>query len=196
MCAHKRVLCADVEPQNSRISDQQGFTSSITEKSTATMPYRCSDAVMHHGPPPPPPLDEKNSLSFFIFHLRYGGWMPYSHSDQRHRVHFRQHKAADTPLPCFVIGIVHRVSWDYRWKPLAIRKVHRSRLCGEKKTAPGTTLVCTSCFTKAFLRYPGVETPRRRGYNHSRNKASHAVVGRLQSPLQGSRFRGGGLGNF
>jgi len=116
--------------------------------------------------------------------------MPYSHSDHRHRVNFRQHEAADAPLPCLVIGIMRRVSLDYRWEPSAIWKVDGSRLCEEKKTAPGVTLACRypPCFTKALLRHFGGRKPRRRGYNYSRNKVSHAVVGRLPPLFTGANF--------
>ena len=74
-CVPTNGCCAPtLNPKNSRISDQQGFTSSITEKSTATMPYRCSDAVMHHGPPLPPPLTKKIPfhISYFIYDTEGG----------------------------------------------------------------------------------------------------------------------------
>jgi len=55
---------------------------------------------------------------------------------------------------------------------------------------PGVVLIF---FHKGVLTYAiWGSTERKRGYNHSRNKVSQAVVERLLPPAHGSEFRGDG----
>ena len=48
---------------------------------------------------------------------------------------------------------------------------------------------------RSYIRDLGIER-KKRGYNHSRNKVSQAVVERLSPPPHGSEFRDDGHGNF
>jgi len=136
-------------------------TSSISRPVSLTnLPRQCrTDAVMHHASEEhhrPPPLTKKFPFHFSHFIYDTEGRCPtrtaisvtaFISTNTRQQMHLYLVSLLEQCVG--FLGIIDGSPPRYG-KPMDHAFV-------KKKTAPGVTLVCTPCFTKAFLRYLGVE---------------------------------------